>query len=84
LAGEFELFTKPSNADFYEFITFDELVKNITDGEVVRRGPYTPAKKQRDKKAQRFFRDEAIQVVCRVSEKLLQRGRWDFLRRHHF
>jgi len=44
--------------------------------------PYTPAKKQRDKKAQWFFRDEAIQVVCRVSEKLLQRSRWSFLQRH--
>ena len=44
--------------------------------------PYTPAKNQRDKKAQRFFRDEAIHVVCRVSEKPLQRSRWDFLRRH--
>jgi len=31
-----------------------------------------PAKNQRDKKAQRFFRDEAIHAVCRVSEKLLQ------------
>ena len=33
-------------------------------------------------KAQWFFRDEAIHVVCRVSEKPLQRSRWDFLRRH--
>jgi len=33
---------------------------------------YAPAKNQRDKKAQRFFRDEAIHVVCRVSEKPLQ------------
>jgi hypothetical protein len=45
------------------------------------KGSYTPAKNQRDKKAQRFFRDEAIHVVCRVSEKSLQRSRWDFLRR---
>ncbi|MBW2562821.1 MAG: hypothetical protein JRE29_02085 [Deltaproteobacteria bacterium] len=45
-------------------------------------GPYTPVKNQRDKKAQWFSRDEAIHVVCRVSEKLLQRSRWDFLRRH--
>jgi hypothetical protein len=44
--------------------------------------PYTPAKNQRDKKAQWFFRDEAIHVVCRVFEKPLQRDRWDFLRRH--
>ena len=29
-----------------------------------------------------FFRNEAIHVVCRVSEKPLQRSRWDFLRRH--
>jgi hypothetical protein len=29
-----------------------------------------------------FFRNEAIHVVCRVSEKILQRSRWDFLRRH--
>jgi len=33
---------------------------------------YTPAKNQRDKKAQWFFRDKVIQVVCRVSEKLLR------------
>jgi len=45
-------------------------------------GPYPPAKNQRDKKAQCFFRDEAIHIVCRVSEKSLQRSRWDFLRRH--
>ena len=45
-------------------------------------GSYTPAKNQRDKKAQKFFRDEAIHVVCRVPEKALQRIRWDFLRRH--
>ncbi len=32
--------------------------------------------------AQRFFREEAIHVVCRIPEKLLQRSRWDFLRRH--
>ncbi|MEA3435329.1 MAG: hypothetical protein U9R43_02615 [Thermodesulfobacteriota bacterium] len=44
---------------------------------------YTPAKNQRDKKAQRFFRDEAIHVVCRFSEKSLQRSRWDFLVSHH-
>ena len=34
--------------------------------------PYTPAKNQRDKKAQWFFRDEAMHVVCRMSEKPLQ------------
>ena len=45
--------------------------------------PYTPAKNQRDKKARWFFRDEAIQVVCRVSEKPLQRSMWDYIRRHH-
>jgi len=64
--------------------------KNITDG-ARRKCPwgakqkvsYTPAKKQRDKKAQWFFRDEAIHVVCRVSEKPLQRSRWDFLLSHH-
>jgi hypothetical protein len=43
---------------------------------------YTPAKNQRDKKAQWFFRDEVIQVVYRVSEKSLQRSRWDLLQRH--
>ncbi|MCP4367022.1 MAG: hypothetical protein GY797_02740 [Deltaproteobacteria bacterium] len=32
--------------------------------------------------AQRFFREEAIHVVSRIPEKLLQRSRWDFLRRH--
>jgi len=60
----------------FEFITcnFDSLVKSSTDG--VRRkcpwgakqsaagGSYTPAKNQRDKKAQWVFRDEAIHVVC--------------------
>ena len=69
----------------------DSLAKSITDG-ARRKCPwgakwkplYTPAAiKQRDKKARRFFRDEAIHVVCRVSEKLLQRSRWNFLRRHH-
>ena len=33
-------------------------------------------------KAYYFFRNEAIHVVCRVSEKIIQRSRWDFLRRH--
>ena len=68
----------------------DEFVKSITDGARRKRPwgascqvPYTPVKKKRDKKAQRFFRDEMIPVVCRVPEKLLQRSRWDFLRRHH-
>jgi len=26
---EFELFTKPSKSDFYEFVKFDELVKSL-------------------------------------------------------
>ena len=70
-------------------IKIDELVKNITDGArrkcpwgAKQKDSYTPAKNQRDKKAQWFFRDEAIYVLCRVSEIPLQRSRWDFLRRH--
>ena len=51
-------------------------------GVLSRKFHIPPLKNQRDKKAQWFFRDEAIHVVCRVSEKPLQRSRWDFLRRH--
>jgi hypothetical protein len=51
---------------------YDGLVKNSADG-IVSSSIY---------KAQWFFRDEAIHVVCRVSEKPLQRSRWDFLLSH--
>ena len=61
------------NSFSYELIIFNGFAKSIIDG-IVSSSIY---------KAQWFFRDEAIHVVCRVSEKLLQRSRWDFLRRHH-
>ncbi len=69
------------NSHFYGFIKVDKLVKSITDG-VVESSIYAPQEVPLGCKAQWFFRDEAIHVVCRVSEKALQRSRWDFLRRH--
>ena len=62
------------NSFSYELIIFNGFAKSIIEG-IVSSSIY---------KAQSFFRDEAIHVVCRVSEKLLQRSRWDFLRRHQY
>jgi len=63
----------------------NEFVKSITDGArrkcpwgAKSKVPYTPAENQRNKKAQWFFRDEAIHVVYRVPEKLLKRSRGTF------
>jgi hypothetical protein len=51
-------------------------------GVLSRKFHIPPLKISGIKKEQRFFSDEAIHVVCRVSEKPLQRSKWDFLRRH--
>ncbi|MCP4369523.1 MAG: hypothetical protein GY797_15645 [Deltaproteobacteria bacterium] len=97
LFSKYRLPVNIGNPDEFTILQFAKMVIKLSktksrlvykslpvDDPKTRQPNITLAKKQLDKKAQRFFRNEAIHIVCRVSKKLLQRSRWYFLRRHQY